>query len=57
VVLTGGAGAADGWGDAWVVQPVTATAAAKVTAVMILAGRMATSPLMRRDPGQSLAVA
>jgi hypothetical protein len=51
---TGGDGAGDGWTAEWAAQPVTAMAAANTTAVMILAGRMATSPLMQRDPGRSL---
>src|SRR6266511_5952918 len=46
---TGGDGAGDGWTAEWAVQPVTATAAANTTAVMILAGRMATS-LQGDDP-------
>ena len=45
---TGGAGAADGSvGVGGVVQPVMATAAAKMTAVMILTGRIATPSCSR----------
>src|SRR5215211_6762070 len=41
------AGCADGWTVERAVQPVTATAAANRTVVMIRAGRMATSSLVK----------